>query len=52
MRDDYGNASEMKVINVTYSAPTVKKINADNVVITEHIWALADVAMVHPAFRK
>jgi hypothetical protein len=49
--DKYGNERKEQVIELSYYANTIKKINLD-VLLHINLWSLADVKTIHPAVRK
>lgn len=51
MVDQYGVAEETVVIRASYSGETLQRINFDNF-LHDNIWAVADSAMIHPAFQE
>jgi hypothetical protein len=50
MQDKLGNAEEDQVVFARYSRRTVNKINFKNF-LSDNIWDIADVAVVHPEFQ-
>ena len=50
MQDQFGNASEMEVLTLAYSAETLDRINWDNFIFS-NVFDIADTAILHPEFQ-
>lgn len=50
MKDSYGNTSNMKILDVTYSRATLDKINFDGI-DSDKIWDIRDYGTVHPELQ-
>jgi hypothetical protein len=50
MQDQFGNASEMEVLTLAYSAETLDRINWDNFIFS-NVFDIADTFVLHPEFQ-
>lgn len=51
LEDEFGNVSESEVVQATYSAATLEKMNLDSNRVRKGVWDLADSSTVHPTMQ-